>query len=178
MPRSRPEPRFLAACLAAVAACVGQPTTTPGPPDARGTPDGRPGGDAPLPDGPGEFTCRNKITMGLDNGHHNPGQDCQQSCHDHGFFMSGTMYSSASGGPPVVGASITFIDANGVTGDMQTNLNGNFWWSLPVAFPVKIIASMCPDIQPMVMMVDAAGAGCNKGGCHSGGGSPGRVHLP
>lgn len=140
--------------------------------------DGRPGGDAPLPDGPGEFTCRNKITMGLDNGHHNPGQDCQQGCHDHGFFMSGTMYSSASGGPPVVGASITFVDANGVTGDMQTNLNGNFWWSLPVAFPVRIIASMCPDIQPMMMMVDAAGAGCNKGGCHSGGGSPGRVHLP
>ena len=122
--------------------------------------------------------CRNKITTGLDNGHHNPGQNCQQACHNHGFFLSGTLFSSASGGPPVVGASITFIDANGVTGDMQTNLNGNFWWSLPVAFPVKIIASSCPDIQPMTAMVTSTGGGCNQSGCHSGAGGPGRVHLP
>ena len=71
-----------------------------------------------------------------------------------------------------------FIDANGVTGDMQTNLNGNFWWALPVAFPVKIIASSCPDIQPMTAMVTSTGGGCNQAGCHSGGGGPGRMHLP
>lgn len=122
--------------------------------------------------------CRNKITTGLDNGHHNPGQNCQQGCHNHNFSMSGTLFSSAAGGAPVVGASITFIDANGVTGDMQTNLNGNFWWALPVAFPVKIIASSCPDIQPMTAMVTSTGGGCNQAGCHSGGGGPGRIHLP
>jgi hypothetical protein len=141
-------------------------------------PDARPG-DGGMPDAPAMFMCRNKITTGLDTGHHNPGQDCQQSCHNHGFFMSGTLYSSAGGGTPVVGASITFVDANGFTGDMVSNQNGNFWWAaLPVAFPVKIIASSCPDIQPMNVMVDATGAGCNKSGCHSGGGGPGRVHLP
>ena len=159
--------------------CVGEPQTPPGGgnPDAQVPKDARPT-DAPPTDGMAEFKCRNKITMGLDTGHHNPGQNCQQGCHDHNFYMSGTMYSSAAGGAIVVGASITFVDAMGVTGDMQTNNNGNFWWSLPVTFPVKIIASLCPDIKPMMMMVDAANAGCNKAGCHSGGGTPGRVHLP
>jgi hypothetical protein len=122
--------------------------------------------------------CRNRITAGLDNGHHNPGQDCQQGCHNHNFFVSGTMFTSAAGGSPVAGATITFIDADGVTGDIQTNLNGNFWWSLPVKFPLKIIASMCPDIQPMMAMVPATGAGCNKTGCHTATGGAGRIHLP
>jgi hypothetical protein len=175
----RAKSRIFLACSVAMAGCVGQPTPGPGggTPDAHvkmdagGLADARPADAAP-------FMCRNKITMGLDNGHHNPGQNCQQGCHNHNFSMSGTLYSSAAGGAPVVGASITFIDANGVTGDMQTNLNGNFWWALPVAFPVKIIASMCPDIQPMVSMVTSTGGGCNQAGCHSGGGGPGRVHLP
>jgi hypothetical protein len=126
----------------------------------------------------GPFRCRNRITTGLDTGHHNVGQDCQSSCHDHGFYMAGTMYASAGGGGPVVGASITFVDADGVTGDMQTNMNGNFWWSLPVRFPVTIIASSCPDIQPMTATVTSADAGCNKAGCHAGNGGPGRIHLP
>lgn len=161
---------------AVTASCVGQPTPS-GTDAAVPKQDARPG-DAPMIDAPAMFTCRDKITTGLDNGHHNPGQNCQQGCHDHNFFMSGTLYSSAAGGAPVVGASITFVDANGMTGDMRSNLNGNFWWTLPVTFPVKIIASMCPDIKPMVAMVDANGGGCNKAGCHSGGGGPGRVHLP
>ncbi len=169
----------LVAAAAALAGCVGQPTSMP--PDARGPRvDARPA-DAPPPDGMAPFMCRNRITTGLDNGHHNAGQNCQQSCHDHGFYMSGTLYASAAGGAIVAGASITFIDANGATGDMRSNLNGNFWWSLPVAFPVKIIASMCPDVAPMVAMVQAAGAGCNQAACHAnniGSGGPGRMHLP
>lgn len=133
--------------------------------------------DAPAVDA-GPFRCRDRITSGLDNGHHNPGQDCQSNCHNHGFYMSGTLYASAGGGQPVVGASITFVDATGATGDMHTNLNGNFWWSLPVAFPVTIIASSCPDIKPMTAAVSSADAGCNKTGCHAGSGGPGRIHLP
>jgi hypothetical protein len=129
-------------------------------------------------DAPAQFMCRDKITSGLDNGHHNPGQDCQQGCHNHNFFMSGTMYSAATGGVTVAGVSVTFIDANGATGDMVSGLNGNFWWSLPVAFPVKIIASSCPDIKSMSATVDATGGGCNKTGCHSGTGGPGRIHVP
>jgi hypothetical protein len=157
--------------------CVGQATSGGDRPDAQGTIDARPG-DARPTDAPAQFMCRNKITSGLDNGHHNAGQNCQQGCHDHNFSMSGTIYTSASGGTPAVGASITFIDANGMTGDMRSGLNGNFWWSLPVAFPVRIIASSCPDIQPMIAMVTATGGGCNQSGCHGGSGGPGRVHLP
>jgi hypothetical protein len=166
------------ACIATAAGCVGETKPPSGDP-----PDARPGVDARLvdamPDGPTTFQCRNKITSGLDSGHHNEGQNCQQSCHNHGFFMSGTLYSAATNGNTVAGASITFVDATGATGDMRTNVNGNFWWSLPVTFPVKIIASMCPDIQPMNAMVTAAGAGCNKDGCHTAVmGSAGRIHLP
>lgn len=163
----------------AAAGCVagegGGPSTNP---DAS-----KPGGDAKvadagMADAPAPFKCRDKVTTGLDNGHHNPGQDCQQGCHNHNFSMSGTLYSSANGGAVLVGAALTFIDANGVTGDMRSNLNGNFWWSLPVAFPVKIIASSCPDIVPMVSMVTAGNGGCNKNGCHTAAGGAGRIHLP
>jgi len=161
-------------------ACVGEAPTTSG----GGHPDARPQGhdamllaDARMADA-GPFLCRDKITSGLESGHHNPGQDCQSNCHQHGFYMSGTLYSSANGGAPLAGASLTYIDANGETGDMHSNTNGNFWWSLPVAFPVTIIASACPDMKPMVAKVAASGAGCNQSGCHAGAGTPGRVHLP
>lgn len=171
---------ILLACSAAMTGCVGQPTSGPGGgnPDAHGMVKMDAGGgtaDARMIDA-GPFVCRDKVTTGLDNGHHNPGQNCQQNCHNHGFYMSGTLYSSAAGGAPVAGATITFIDAMGNTGDLRTNLNGNFWWALPIAYPVKIIASSCPDVQPMVTMVQASGAGCNQTACH--GGAAGRVHLP
>lgn len=152
-----------------------------GSPDARtATPDARgPAADAAVADGPAAvFKCREPITTGLDNGHHNAGQNCQNGCHNHGFFMSGTLYASAAGGGIVSGASITFVDATGYTGDMHSNLNGNFWWSLPVVFPVKITASRCPDIKPMTMTVSENDAGCNQNGCHAGGGATGRIHLP
>jgi len=167
---------FLLAC---VAGCVGD---TPIP-SGGGGPDGRP----PAPDAPaaldagtadaGPFRCRDPITTGLDNGHHNAGQDCQNGCHNHGFYMSGTLYALATGGGPVAGASITFVDADGRTGDMHTGSNGNFWWSLPVAFPVTITASSCPSIHAMTAKVTSDSAGCNQSGCHVVGGE-GRIHLP
>jgi hypothetical protein len=173
----RPASWSLLACAAALAGCVGQPTSTPPDADRPVRVDARLA-DGPLPDGMAEFMCRDKITAGLESGRHRPGENCQQGCHNHGFSMSGTLYTAADSTTPVVGASITFIDANGVTGDMRSNLNGNFWWSLPVAFPVKIIASMCPDVAPMVAMVQESGGGCNQAGCHSASGGVGRVHLP
>lgn len=182
MPRPRAPLWSVLACAAAAAGCVGQSSGGGGnPADAPGGTgtDGRPGdGGMMMIDAPAPFTCRNKVTP-LDNGHHNQGQDCQQSCHNHGFFLSGTAYTSPAGGTALVGATITFIDANGFVGDTQTSQNGNFWWAaLPIAFPVKIYLSSCPDIQQMGTMVDATGAGCNKAGCHAGGGSAGRIHLP
>jgi hypothetical protein len=132
---------------------------------------------APLGDAAAIFHCRDLVTTGLDNGHHRPGEDCQSGCHDHGFSLSGTLYSSASGGQPVVGAAITFIDATGYTGDMRSGTNGNFWWSLPVTFPVTLIASSCPTIDKMTATVPSNQGGCNGTGCHSAGGGAGRVHL-
>jgi hypothetical protein len=175
------------ACAATVAGCVGDLTPTPGSstPDAHLPTSSAPGTDARLPPADAStvdaapFRCRNQITAGLDNGHHNAGQNCQDSCHNHGFYLSGTLYSSASGGAPVVGASITFRDATGYTGDMVSGTNGNFWWTLPVTFPVTLIASSCPDMQPMTtMLATAADGGCNKGGCHASGSANGRAHLP
>jgi hypothetical protein len=166
--------------LACVPGCVGDATIPSGGgnPDARlPSADARIAADASVDGPPAVFKCREPITTGLDNGHHNPGQDCLNGCHNHGFYMSGTLYSSAAGGAIVSGASITFVDADGYTGDMHSNMNGNFWWSLPVVFPVKITASRCPDIKPMVMTLQEADAGCNKSGCHSGG-ATGRIHLP
>lgn len=122
------------------------------------------------------FECRPRITSGLDTGRHNPGQNCQQGCHEHGFRLSGTLFSSIDGGAPVAGATITFIDAMNRTGDMRVNMNGNFWWTIEPAFPVTIIASMCPDVRPMMMQVTAAEAACNQGGCHDSAGN--RIHLP
>ena len=164
--------------ISAAAGCVGKTPSGGDQPDAPGG--GGPGKDAgPVIDAlidAAPFTCRDKVTTGLDNGHHRPGENCQQSCHDHGFFMSGTLFTP--GGQAVAGATITFVDANGMTGDMRTNLNGNFWWSLlPVAFPVTVIASSCPDVQKMNATVTAADAGCNKAGCHVTG-AAGRIHLP
>jgi hypothetical protein len=184
MRSTRRHPWFFIASIAAAAGCVGQPTSSGGgQPDASGGgghPDARPSDASMMIDAPTQFTCRNKITTGLDTGHHNAGQDCQQSCHNHGFFMSGTIYTSATGTTPAPGVSLTFIDANGMTGDMVSGLNGNFWWAvLPVTFPVKIIASSCPDIKPMMMTINASGAGCNKTGCHDTSGTSGnRIHLP
>jgi hypothetical protein len=181
----RPPPRwpllagFAALCaISAAAGCVGKPSSGGDPPDAHG---GGGGKDASLSidamtDAMGPFTCRDKITTGLDNGHHNEGMDCQSNCHNHNFFMSGTLFTAPDSTTTVSGASITFIDANGMTGDMQTSLKGNFWWALlPVAFPVTIIASSCPDVKKMTATVTASGAGCNKMGCHS---ADNRIHLP
>lgn len=168
---------FLLACLTG---CMGDQIgpSGGGTPDARqGTPDGRIATPDAGVDAAMAFKCRDPITTGLDNGHHNVGQDCQNGCHNHGFYMSGTLYAAAGGGATVSGASITFVDAAGYTGDMHTSLNGNFWWSLPVTFPVTITASRCPDVKPMVMQVTEANAGCNKSGCHTNGGA-GRIHLP
>jgi hypothetical protein len=170
---------FLLACWTG---CVGGLPSDPGSasPDARGPGSGSDAAvriDAGSPSDAAPFRCRDVITAGLDTGHHRPGEDCQSGCHDHGFFLSGTLFSSASGGQPVVGAAITFIDATGATGDMRSGTNGNFWWGLPVSFPVTLIASACPTIDRMTATVPSGQGGCNRGGCHTSA-AAGRVHLP
>jgi hypothetical protein len=132
------------------------------------------------PDAPSGPPCKNKITTNLGNGHHNAGQDCQNACHNHGFTLSGTLYSSISGGSYVAGASITVKDAAGHTFDMISQSDGNFYTSNSIQFPVTVYASECQISQTSQVMTDSitsGNGGCNKSGCHTTA-SQGRIHLP
>jgi hypothetical protein len=168
------------ACLAALPACVGEIVDVEGsgdlgmdmPPgdEGGGTPPGTPPENPP----PNQFQCRNLVTTN-NSGEHNPGQDCSSNCHNHGFTMGGTLVKAAGGGP-YVGAVITAVDATGKAIDITTYRNGNFYTKQPITFPVKVYASACPDVRPMVTQVQQADAGCNRGGCHVAG-AVGPVNL-
>ena len=129
--------------------------------------------------GSGGLTCKAAM-IPPGSGHHNPGQDCMNSCHNHGFTLAGTMFSSSSGGTAVSGATITVKDAAGHTFDMVTMLNGNFYTSAAVTFPVTIVASDCSvshTPEQMTAALQQADRGCNKSGCHVTS-AQGRIHLP
>ena len=106
------------------------------------------------------------------DGHHNPGQDCMNSCHFHGFAFAGTLMQ-ADGHTPAVGATVSIVDNNGGTQDVVVGTNGNFYTFFPVAFPIRVTASLCPSVQ--VMTDHVTKAGCNASDCH--GGSQGLAHL-
>ena len=128
--------------------------------------------------GSAAFACRPKVTAGLGNGHHNPGMDCMDACHNHGFTAAGTLYTSTAGTTAIAGGTITVVGANGVSVDIVSQTNGNFYTSAALTFPIKITASECPSIAPMSATVPAGSGGCNKVGCHASAAGQGRVHLP
>lgn len=134
-----------------------------------------PDGKVTNPDAP-SIACINKVTT-VGDGHHRPGEDCQSGCHNHGFTLSGTLYTSALSATPVIGATIVVKDAAGNTFNMVSQTNGNFYTGNAVQFPVTVIASGCPDVREMVSKVDANGGGCNKDGCHVAA-ATGPIHLP
>ena len=117
-------------------------------------------------------TCRNAVTTNLGNGHHNPGQDCESSCHNHGFSVSGTLYTS--GGAAASGATVTIVDGGGTVTDMVVQSNGNFYSLASVLFPYSIYVSDCPTLSEMTETV-SQDVGCNSSACH--GGSQGKIHL-
>jgi hypothetical protein len=122
------------------------------------------GADGNLQGGPDAavFACRNREPLAnLSNGHHNAGQNCLNGCHNHGFSLAGTLYDAPTGGAIVKGGTITVIAANGQTFDVISQLNGNFYTSRAVEFPITVVASLCPDVKPMTTKVTAANAGCN-----------------
>src|SRR5262249_38156694 len=102
--------------------------------------------------------CKNLVTAGLVSGHHNPGQDCQQGCHNHGFTLSGTLYTA--GGATLAGGTVTVKDAMGTTFDVVSQLNGNFYTANAVVFPVSVYASDCPAATRMVGTIPAGSGGC------------------
>lgn len=119
--------------------------------------------------------CKNPVPVGqLADGHHEPGKSCFQACHNHGFTLAGTLYTNSTGNSPYRGATITVTDSNNQTFELVTALNGNFYTSQAIAFPVLVIASSCPDAVKMTLAVAATGRACNS--CHAGG--PNQMHLP
>ncbi len=116
-----------------------------------------------------------KLTTPLTDGHHNAGQACL-GCHDGGratrFSIGGTLYSAASGGATISGATIEIIDANGAQARIVTSSNGNFYTSQALTAPYTVRASGCPNDVPMI---SKATGDCSSSGCHT---SAMRVHLP
>lgn len=119
--------------------------------------------------------CENFVSPVPQNGHHESGKSCFQSCHNHGFTVAGTLYTNATGNTAFGGATITIIDANNVTKKLVVNSNGNFWTREAVTFPVLTLASSCPSA--VQMNASSPDGNCNAGGCHPGG-SQQQIHLP
>lgn len=129
--------------------------------------------------GSDSFACRNKSTS-YGDGHHNPGMDCMDSCHNHGFTIAGTAYTATSGSTAAAGATITVVDNAGHSMDLVVQSNGNFYTATAVTFPLTIYASECPSVQMMTANVTANGStvGCNQTNCHASGSSQGHIHIP
>lgn len=166
----------VAVIVVLISGCVGQIETGGGGgggggPDAGG---GSGGLDAGT-DAAG-FACRDKVAS-VGSGNHHPGEDCQGSCHNHGFSLGGTLFAAPNSSLPLVGATITVIDATGRTLDVVSQRNGNFYTSQRLMFPLTVTASMCPSVASMVTKVTATMDGCNQGGCHVAG-AQGVIHLP
>src|ERR1700733_5753682 len=141
--------------------------------------------DAPrvLTDGAGTtdggVTCKDQVTSGNDQGHHNPGMDCMDSCHDHGFTIAGTLYTDSGGATIVSGATISVLDAFGNEFDVVSQTNGNFYSAFAMTYPLTIYASECPTIQMMTAtLARSAQGGCNQTGCHASGSTQGPGPLP
>jgi hypothetical protein len=114
-------------------------------------------------------------TSPLTSGHHNAGQACL-GCHNGNrainFSLGGTLYTSATGGSAIAGATIEVIDAKGTKVDIVTSQNGNFYSEQNLIAPFTVRASGCPND---VRMNATAAGDCSSSGCHS---STMQVHLP
>jgi hypothetical protein len=177
LPLALPIALWLAGCeLGGEYQSEAQMPSDPGAPDADpAAPDA-----VPAPDAPVAANCAQPV-LGVPSGEHNAGLPCQP-CHGPGggaprWSLGGTLYTSATGTSPLAGATIRVTDANGLTLDLASAANGNFWTSTPVVFPITVAATLCPDNVPMISQVAAPGD-CNSAGCHSAAAPAGRIHLP
>jgi hypothetical protein len=97
------------------------------------------------------------------------------SSHHHAFTISGTLFSSATGGSGVGGATVRVKNASTDAVQLQlvTDSAGLFYSYQAVTFPATVDVSSCPDIQTMPTPITSGT--CYASGCHS---SSQRVHLP
>lgn len=121
-----------------------------------------------LDDG-GISLCESEVAPNGD-GHHNAGQPCLTSgCHRNGggpvFTVGGTLFTDRGGNGLVGGATIVVVDGDGVTAKLVTASNGNFWTSQPLAPPLLVRASQCPNDVPMISLSQSGD--CNSASCHS-----------
>lgn len=104
----------------------------------------------------------------------NTGQACV-SCHGSGQnpkqTAAGTVYSSATGGAAVSGATVTITGSNGTQIKMVTGSSGNFYTGSAISFPATVVVSKCPDLATMPTTITSGD--CNS--CHN---STMRIHLP
>jgi hypothetical protein len=129
--------------------------------------------DAAMGGGNG-LPCENPATPPGD-GHHFPGQNCFQACHNHGFTLAGTLYTNATGNTAFPGATISVTDSNNKQVKVVTRQNGNFYTTEALQFPVLVMASSCPSAVRMPAAVAMNGRACNS--CHAGG-TNNQMHLP
>jgi hypothetical protein len=171
------------AFIAPLSGCLSVGSDPPGP-GSNNNPDGGTTGsvDAPKfmwPDAaPGSMNnlpCKNTVSPAPQLGHHNTGQSCMQSCHNHGFTVAGTLYTNDTGNTGFGGATISLTQNNGQVMELVVNNDGNFYTKATVSFPVLVIASACPSAVKMPLA--SSDGNCNKAGCHVGG-SAKQMHLP
>lgn len=100
------------------------------------------------------------------------------SCHGIGsaprFTVAGTLYKP--NGTALSGATITVVDSANTKVNLVTHRNGNFYTARTLRFPIRVVASKCPDAAEMVDEVNDGN--CNKAGCHASAGGTGRITLP
>lgn len=108
--------------------------------------------------------CKNAVTPAPTLGHHNTGKNCFDNCHNHGFTLAGTLYTTSISNTGAGGATITVVDSNNKTVDIVVNSDGNFYTSTALAYPVLTFASSCPTAVKMNVAVAQSGRGCNT--CH------------
>ncbi len=181
--------RWIALALA-VTACTGVIDSSPGAGGGTGgSGSNTGGGDGPdaamvamadastTTDAPA-VACKTQVPANqLSSGNHNAGQDCMNGCHNHGFTLAGTLFTSSAGVTTIAGGTITVTDAGGHTFDVVSQLNGNFYTSTQVTFPVTVVASECPNTLAMSGSIPSGSGGCNRTGCHTTA-AQGRIHLP
>jgi hypothetical protein len=115
----------------------------------------------------------------MTDGYHHPGEDCLM-CHYQGgegppFTFGGTLYTSSGGSTALAGGTFHLIDAMGTDVIVVSQLNGNFWSTDLVTFPVVAFGSLCPDVKPMIAPLTETDGSCNRAGCHTSGF---RLHVP
>ena len=85
--------------------------------------------------------------------------------------IAGTVYSTATGGSGVSGATVTVTPASGSPIKMVTGNTGNFHSNSTITFPATVQISKCPDTVTMPNTITSGD--CNS--CHN---SSMRIHLP